>query len=217
MTAKKDLKQRIRERMQQTGEPYSVARRRVLAEREPADSSLREAATVIPEFGALPTTNRIEVVEMDDFTDVATGLGFKCTLSITRALADEIEPRTVLERFRDVLHGTGADPAMETMRTVVLRGEPSPARRPRIAREWQDIYDELRHFVARVRVGIGGVSEGGTMLAMPMQGKHGIVMVVCQLGFGIVSPARPRVVLTTAEASGMFVEAIAARKLAGTP
>ena len=222
MTAKKDLKQRIRERMQQTGEPYSVARRAVLAEQEPAEPTafpspvLREAATLVPEI--VPTSSKsIEVVEMDDFTELATELGLKCTLSITHALIDELEPRAVIARFRDVLLGTTIDPTMETMRAVVLRGEPSPARRPRIAGDWQDLWEDFRHFAARVRVGVGGISKAGTMLAMPMQGKRGIVMVICQLGFGIISPTRPRVVLDTAEASGIYAELVAARKLGPLP
>ncbi|MBA3501092.1 MAG: hypothetical protein H0T65_11995, partial [Deltaproteobacteria bacterium] len=74
--------------------------------------------------------------------------------------------------------------------------------------------EELQHFVGRVRVGVGGVSDGGTMLAMQLEGKRGLVMMVCHLGFGIVMPRdRPRVVLTTAEAAAFYMEPIAMRGL----
>jgi hypothetical protein len=94
MTAKKDLKRRIRERMEKTGEPYSLARREVMADPPPA---------------APPSA--IEVVEMDDITELGAELGFRCTISITHALTAEVAARTVLEKLRDVLIKTPGDPA----------------------------------------------------------------------------------------------------------
>ena len=197
MTQKKDLKRRIRDRQQRTGESYVAARRAVLAEATPAEAPAPTAAA----------PGGIEVVEMDDVTDEAAQLGFKCTVSITRVLAEQVEPREVLERLRDVLLGTTADPAMESLRAVALRGE--PARTPRLRAGW---IREMQAFIARVRVGIGGMSEGGTMLAMPLVGTRGLVMMVCHLGFGIAMPkVRPRLVLTTADAGGFFMEPISVR------
>jgi hypothetical protein len=208
MTAKKDLKRRIRERQQKTGESYVAARRAVLAESPPAFAtpSLREAASVAPELRAV-TPGPIEVVEMDDFTEAAAAAGLQCTLSITHALLAEIDAAVAIARFREVLQGTGDDPALATMRTVALYGRPAP--KPRRSGRWSE---ELQQFVRRVQVGIGGVFDGGTMFAMQLQGRTGLVMMVCHLGFGIVMPhVRPRVLLTTAEAAAFYMEPIAMR------
>jgi hypothetical protein len=184
MTAKKDLKRRIRERMERTGEPYSVARREVMTDPPPTQQ---------------PPV--IEVVEMDDITELGAELGFRCTISITHALTAEVAARTVLEKLRDVLIKTPGDPALDTIRGVMLYGR--DMRRPRQMTQWMD---DLRLFVARVRVGIGGVSDGGTMLAMPLAGASGVVMTVVQLGFWLARPTTPpRVVLTTADTAGFYV------------
>ena len=216
MTAKKDLKRRIRERMRRTNETYVVARRAVLAEAKPTAAtpttpvpftapSLREAAGVVPELATVEP-GRIEVVEMEDFSALATELGLKCSVSVTLALAKHVPARVALERFREILLGTTEDPAFEVMRAVALRGEKlTSLRAPNY------MFDDMKRFVARVRVGVGGVSSGGTMLAVQIGG----VMMVAHLGFGIVTPARaPRVVLTTAEAAGFWIEAIAVRRSA---
>lgn len=216
MTAKKDLKRRIRERQQRTGESYVVARRAVLAEAEPAERPatpsplLQEKSRFVRELQFAAPPGPIVVVEMEDYTALATELGLHCTVSITRKLSEQLEPRAVLARFRDILHGTSEDPLMERMRAVALRGE-APAR---IRRSPAELFEEMKQFEARVRVGIGGINPSGTMLAVPLEGARGLVMMICHLGFAIVTPKeRPRVVLTTAEAAGFYVEAIAARKL----
>jgi hypothetical protein len=51
MTAKRDLKRRIRLRQARTGESYVTARRRVLAERDAADPRIRAAAPTGPPVG----------------------------------------------------------------------------------------------------------------------------------------------------------------------
>jgi len=220
MTAKKDLKRRIRERMERTGENYVTARRAVLAEAdEPstptyASPMLHEAATVIPEVrGIDDRAQTIDVVELDAFDELAEELGFKCTVSINRALTDQVEPRVALVKLRDVLLGTTNDPAFEVMRTVVLRGEDVPSLR--LDADW---YARMRHFVERVKVGIGGLSDQGTMLAMNIEGNRGMVMLVAHLGWGMAARGivqrRPRLVLGTAEATGFYIEPIALRKMA---
>jgi hypothetical protein len=230
MTAKKDLKRRIRERQERTGESYVVARRRVLAEREEdrgaapeapkptttvvapppmPGSAYREVIAAFPDMYRTEADGPIIVVEMEDFTELATALGFRCSIAITTHLSKLVDPRVVLERFREVVLGTSADPAMESICGVALLGlDP-------VQHVYQpDWFQKMQRFVARVKVGVGGVSESGTMLAMTIQGKEGPVMMVCHLGFGIAQKSRPRIVLTTAETAGFFVEPIAMRKLA---
>lgn len=184
MTAKKDLKRRVRERQARTGESYVAARRAVI---EPP---------------------AIEVVEMDDVSELAAELGLRGRIVMARALAAQIDPREALVRLRDVALATSDDPAMETLRAVALRGErpQTLARSPRWA-------EELARFRARVRAGIGGVSEGGTVLALPLGGARGIVMMVCHLGFGAMHERSPAIVLTTADGAPYSIEAAVLRSL----
>lgn len=196
MTAKKDLKRRVRERQARTGESYVAARRAVLA----------EAPAPEPEA---PAAGSINVVELEDVSEQAGALGFKCRISIAHTLAAQVAPEVALARLRDVVLATSADPALEPIRAVALRGE--RVARPGLVREWMT---DLQHFVARVRAGVGGVSASGTMLALPVEGARGLVMMVCHLGFGILRPEhRPAIVLTTVDAATFFIEPIALRTL----
>jgi hypothetical protein len=59
---------------------------------------------------------------------------------------------------------------------------------------------------------IGGVSEGGTMLALSLEGKRGPLMMICHLGFGILrSDRNPGIVLTTIDAATFYFERMALR------
>jgi hypothetical protein len=218
MTRKKDLKRHVRARQQRTGESYVAARRAVLADRDAPPPA--------------PTTGTIDVVEMDDCTELAHSLGFRCSVAIARHLAAQVAAPSALARLREVLLGTLDDPAFDAFRAVALRGE-RPVR-PRLALRWPD---ELRRFVARVRVGVGGVSEGGTIVAIPVGSSVGVpaggavgvpadapvrvpaggaaagaLLMVCHLGFGLLRPEqRPSLVLTTVDHAGLYVEPIAMR------
>jgi hypothetical protein len=229
MTVKKDLKRRIRERMERTGENYVTARRAVLegGEHEPSTTTvdppgpafspmMREAASVVPETWSVAEEERrssIEVVELEEHDELAAQLGFKCTVSISRALTEQVEPRDALIKLRDVLLGTTADSTLDVMRAVVLRGEDVP--KLQLDAQW---YERMRIYVARVRAGIGGVSDNGTMIAMNVEGSRGMVMLVAHLGWGMAARGivnrRPRLVLGTVEATGVYIEPIALRQLA---
>jgi hypothetical protein len=193
MTAKKDLKRRVRERQQQTGESYVAARRGLLA----------ESAEPEP-----PSEKPFDVVEMEDVTALAAELGFKCTVAVTKNLSAQLTARTALERLRDVLLGTTEDPALEPMRAVVFRNAPMP--RVELSADW---YEGMKRFMARVKVGIGGVNEAGTMLAMPVVSRDGVGMVTAQLGWGIVREHGPRLVLTLDGSEGFHYDFIASRRL----
>lgn len=163
MTQQKDLKRRIRERMENTGESYTTARAHVLAERpEPvtvAPPPPSPVARVIPEDRAPPA---IPVVELRDLTQEAAELGLRCRVLVaTDALG--VDPRRSLERLKEVLLATADDPALELMRAAVLWGRvPRPLR-------WE--MAELRQYVIRVRAGIAGPSPGGWMLAFVVDGE----------------------------------------------
>lgn len=150
MTAKRDLKRRVRERQARTGESYVTARRQVLAQREDAPGS-------------------IDVDEAIDVTDVAAGLGLKCRVLIYERLARDVDAVRVLAVLRDVLEATQDDPAMDIMRGLVAGKVAKAPRRP-----FRD-----REFLLRVRAGLTGVSDDGRVLALHVEGRTGMVTVLC--------------------------------------
>lgn len=183
MTRKRDLKRRVRERQERTGESYTTARRQVLARAAPPESPAH--SPVIP------------VVEMISLTSEAERLGFACRVVIASTLAGRVEPTAVLERVRDALRATADDPGTSFLRAVVLGGEAAPPR-PR-----PGSLAEVQRFIARAHAGIGGVSDSGSLMALPVDAAGGSVMVIAHVGFRPVArpgpPAGtvPRLVLTT--------------------
>jgi len=152
MTVKRDLKRRVRERQARTGESYMTALRQVQAQ-----------AQRPPAF---------PVVELADLTEIGEPLGFKCRIAMHLGLADLIDATGALVRFRDVLLTTAGDRSLELLRAVTLRGAP---RRLHIT---HSTLEEGRLFIERARAGLSGVSEGGRMLSLYIDGKQGPTMVL---------------------------------------
>lgn len=171
MTARRDLKRRVRERQGHTGESYMTALHHVLDQRPSA----------------------VPVIEMIDLTEVADALGIRCRVRMAPALADRIDAVGALRRLQAALVATERDPAFDQMRRVVLHGE-SPVLR---------LYsrDIGRQFIARVRAGIGGISEHGRLLALMVDGRRGPEMIVFMLWLSPVTyvPFRPSLILVTAD------------------
>jgi hypothetical protein len=166
MTAKRDLKRRVRERQARTGESYMTALRQVRGQQAP-DAPV--PAVPVP---AVPVP-AVSVIEMIDVTDIAAALGIQCTATLSPTLADRIDVATVLRQLRDALTATARDPAFAVMRAAVMRGE-NPAHRPTTA-------ESGRRFMVRASAGIGGISEHGTILALATRGRQGVEMVVFAL------------------------------------
>lgn len=171
MTAKRDLKRRVRERQGRTGESYMTALRHVLDQRPSA----------------------VPVVEMIELSEVAAAMGFQCRVRMAPVLADRIDAVGALRRLRDALIATERDPAFDLMRRVVMYGE-APVVRP-IG------LDAARRFMVRVRAGIGGISEHGRTLALMVDGRRGRELIVFQLLLAPVSYVqyRPSLVLATTD------------------
>ena len=171
MTARRDLKRRVRDRQGRTGESYMTALRHVLDQRP----------------------NAVPVVEMIELSEVAEAMGLRCRVRMAPALADRIDAVGALRRLRAALVATERDPAFDLMRRVVLHGE-SPVPRPLGL-------DAGRRFLARVRARIGGISEHGRLLALMVDGRRGPEMVVFMLWLSPVAyvPYRPSLILATAD------------------
>jgi hypothetical protein len=149
MTAKRDLKKRVRARQQKTGESYTAARAHVVSEQEPV----------------IEKEPVIEVEEALDLEADVARLGFRCRVTATSKLANRVDPIAVLERLREALDATDGDPTTDVLRAVA-RGE-RPLIPKRSAIEWRD---DFGRFLKRVRAGIGGTSDLGNLIALQMPG-----------------------------------------------
>lgn len=118
----------------------------------------------------------IPVVEMIDLGDEAARVGLKCRVLMTPDLPRACGVAAV-EKLRDALHATQDDPATRHFRAIALAGE---KRRPEIGSPLE-LIAEGRRFLARARAGIGGVSDGGSMLALAIPSEAGVELVVCVL------------------------------------
>ena len=184
MTAKKDFKRRVRERMEKTGESYTAARAQVVGphdEPEAGSSAEADAETEAQAEKEAP----FSVVELIDATEDAAKLGLKCDVLVSPVLAEQLEPARILERLRDALMANEDDPAMQLLRGLVFRGARPIRDREQLAAWWT----EVRRFLNRAVVGIGGITEAGDMLAFAVDG----VMVIAQVGYVPDMPAIPRI------------------------
>lgn len=156
MTARRDLKRRVRDRQAQTGESYVTALRHVLDQRP----------------GAFP------VVEMTDISEHALTLGIRPRLLMAPELVGTIDPVSLALQLRNALLATASDPELGVMRDAVLGGQLPPLFEPRGPRAQIAVTAGDRQFVSRVRAGIGGISESGRMLALSIVGHQTSQLVV---------------------------------------
>jgi hypothetical protein len=136
MTIRRDLKRRIRERQEKTGERYAAARAHVLAQRAQP-----------PLF-----------VELDDHSEAARERGLRLPVRAASSL------RPAAERILDELRAlaTSGHPAVERLRRALLLGE-RPARGGGSARL---LFLSWREFLHGVSLGFRGVGPGGLSLAL---------------------------------------------------
>ncbi len=101
----------------------------------------------------------IAVVEMIDLGEEVARLGLRCRVVMTPELS-RASAAAALEMLRDALHATQEDPATRHFRAVALAGQHASSDSPPAT-----MLREAQRFLARVRAGINGLSEGGSMLA----------------------------------------------------
>jgi hypothetical protein len=193
MTQQKDLKRRIRERMEKTGESYTTARAHVLAERAPT-TVVPPAVSPLAQVLAAPPGSPIAVVEPIDVTEEAAALGMKCKVLVN----DGIDAPRALGKLLAVLAGTD-DADLIPFRLVALGGV-----RPRPAR-WSNA--EMRTFVARARAGIAGIGPNGWLLAYVSDGIIVLAMV------SVWRDGTPTIFLRRADAAAVDEVALAAIRL----
>jgi hypothetical protein len=146
MTFRRDLKRRIRERQERTGERYTTARAHVLG-----DMGQQQPSFPVP----------IPVVELHDVSEQARAAGLACPVRVTSSLqrsASQIP--AVLEQLRRIL--LGPTQGLHAMQRVALHGEPErlPGAGPAVilATHIQSYLEALEH-------GLRGPGPGGRVLA----------------------------------------------------
>jgi hypothetical protein len=142
------------------------------------------------------------VLELADHTATGAALGMCCRISVHPALRD---PERILTRLREVLLATTSDRALDLVRGVVLE-------RARPATELFRSASAMQRFVARVRAGIGGVSDDGSMLALTIDGDL-VLFLLWLIPRQFASLVPPSLIVTTADGTAAhpvlgFAEAV---------
>ncbi len=161
MTAKKHLKQLVRERQEKTGERYSTALAHVRAQAP----GLEQVQPEVTEWARLE--------------------GLHCTAFVTERLwnaehshaAREAWFRAAFARLRALLLAAEGAPGTDALCATVLRGEPKPGSIPHAIQEAV----EARRFMAQVQAGARGVSRNGRLMAwdVPRGGEPVTLLALC--------------------------------------
>lgn len=171
MTAKKDLKRRVRERMAQSGESYTQALAHVRegtgsgsgsdAQQEPARRSLIERAP--------PSRDLTRLAAREGFTTCSVSVSERAWEAVA---AEEGSPdawfTSVFEALRRYLVVNIGDRAADLFRSVVVRGAPA------IGKETPFPFQ----FHRELAEGRRGVSPDARLVALDVPGKNGNVLVV---------------------------------------
>lgn len=172
MTARKNLKRRVRERQELTGERYTDALTQVRAGAPPGS-----------------TAKPFSVVELVCLTDEAARIGLRCDVRAFPDLLAKVEVPALLTRVRDTLIRADGDRRLRRMRRAALLGE-SVTAPPEHAGAG------ILPFFERARAGAEGPSDEGSLLGVKVDGADGpliaLVLLWCPFpGFA------PRLVLST--------------------
>lgn len=199
MTDRRDLKRRIRARMAKTGESYTTARKHVLE--GGGEAPVLGGEGEVPAPPAAPAS-RVPVIELFEATELAARVGLRCVVAFSSTVPARIDRERVLARIRDALVGTEGDPQTELLRAGVLRGELAGKLRDQGSHPVLEMYRGTRPFLARAAAGIGGVNEGGTLLALVVD-EQPIVCVLSRRGRPGEPPGEPWLMITTPDGFGL--------------
>lgn len=172
MTVKKDLKKRIRERQEKTGEAYTTARMHVLDEAPAKPSGVSQ-------------------LSLREVTPLLAELGLKGEAFLSPRFPEALA-RPALERLREVLLATEGDPDTKRMRAVLLRGERDTFDVGSVFQEWT----WAQGFVTKLRLGVRGPSKSGRILTFDLPAEGGPVALVAAL---IPSMKASKLLLATAD------------------
>jgi hypothetical protein len=155
MTAKRNLKRRVRERQARTGESYVAARRQVLA-------------------GRVAAPDAMKVVELHDVSAEANRLGFCCRILAFPSLIQGVTPAAAVIGLRDALIGSPGDPATARLFSAAF-GIASVIRAGRA----RAILDP-RWVLQLARAGVAGYASGA-LVTFPVVGHDGSAPMACAL------------------------------------
>ncbi len=166
MTDKKNLKKRVRERQEKTGERYSTALAHLRAQ-------AREEEPVSPSANTAPK-QRIKIEEPWD-PAVTREAGLQCPVFADEGLKARTAPLvpTALFQLAEVLRATSTHPSTQHFRRMVLHGERySLPLGP-------ELFTEIMEFGAQLRLGMRGASASGRYLAfdVTLPGRSPVLVV----------------------------------------
>jgi hypothetical protein len=163
MTAKKDLKRRVRDRMRATGEAYTAALAHVRTEAPPVAAPRRSV-----------------ISSLHDLTPLARSLGFACFVEVGHGAwgkIDAAEPaeawfRIALGRIRSLVLAASGERGARDLATALF-DECAPAS-PRAVRFVPPDPAALLRFASLVASGVRGIAPTGDALAVdvPAEGGH---------------------------------------------
>jgi hypothetical protein len=187
MTAKKDLKRRVRERMRATGEAYTVALARVRAE-APAVAGPRRSV----------------ISSLHDLTPLARSSGFSCFVEVGHdawGRVEAVEPAEawfakVLGRIRQLVLAVSGERGARDLATALFDESARPPRPPPLGRADPTA---LMRFMNLVASGVRGIAPTGDALAIDVaslarpSGQPRLVQGTILPGYG---PRRPTLILS---------------------
>jgi hypothetical protein len=200
MTAKKDLKRRVRDRMERTGERYTEALEHMKA----------EAAGARPEAGDA-AARRPSLIEQappaHDLAALATREGFECRAQVPERQWAAIEKtegdpqawfRSVFERLRQLLVASIGEPGPDAMRAYLVQNRGFGA--STAGALWS-----FMPFMRKVDSGVRGISPDGTIAAIDVPRAGGRTSLVLLWFFP--RGARPPTLMVQVDADTSFVRA----------
>lgn len=208
MTAKRDLKRRVRQRQARTGEAYVTARRHVLATRPHATPGDEEAASDAGAPDGAGAPRQVETAPAEASPAAANvNSAAGAVAADTRAASAPVTvvPVTELVDVSEEARRLGLKCRVLMFPTLAERVEPARVLArlrdllfgtagdpqtlllsqvaltgvvPRLPGQPVLDFERLRRFVQRARAGLGGTSEDGSQLVFYIAGRDGIVPIL---------------------------------------
>ena len=184
MTAKKDLKRRVRERMRATGEAYTAALAHVRAEAPPVAAPRRSV-----------------ISSLHDLTPLARSLGFACFVEVghdARRRVEAVEPAeawfgAALGRIRALVFASSGERGARDLAAALFDESARPPRPPPFGRSDPSA---LMQFMNLVASGVRGIAPNGDAFAIDVASSSGQARLVHGTILPGYGPRRPTLLLS---------------------